>query len=89
MNGVQLIFNNKKEINDLELLDMQQESKKPFIDFLLSTKWYIFILKIFVAYLLALLFIHFELFNESAIYFAYFAVEVILYNYLNDELAKP
>lgn len=74
--------------NDVELLDSQAEYKKPFIYYVTSSTLLSLGFKLFAAYLLSLIMISFGLFENFAIFIAYFTIEVIMYN-LNNASFRP
>lgn len=74
--------------SDIELLNLQAEFKKPFLNYLLSNTILSIFFKLLAAYIMSIILIAFGLFENFSFFFSYFMIEVVMYN-LDDSIIKP
>lgn len=78
---------NKKNISDLELLDSQIYKAPIWLTIFVS--WKVFLTKIFIAWLFSFVIDTFDMFIGYSFFVSYFAVEVVYFNWINNENFKP
>lgn len=84
-----MIFNTKREMSDTELLDAQKEYKIPILEYTLSRKWYVYLVMLFAAWIVSMIFGLFDLFPGYSYLIAFLIIVVASYNYLNSEKYRP
>ena len=81
------MFGNKLDISDLELLSGQKYKAPIWVTAIKS--WKLFFIKLFFAWIFSFIIDSFDMFIGYSIVVSYLAIEIVYFNWINNDVYKP